>query len=37
MGLAEIPYNQEIIFSGSMAIVLFLIKKLTNALDIDAR
>jgi hypothetical protein len=37
MGLAEIPHNQEIIFAGSMAIVPFLIKKLTNDLDIDAR
>ncbi len=37
MGLAKVPYNQEIIFAGSMAIVLFLIKKLTEALDPGAR
>ena len=37
MGLAEIPYNQELIFAGSMAIVLFLIKKLTDVLDSAAR
>ena len=37
MGLAEVPYNQEIIFAGSMAIVLFLIKKLTEVLDSGAR
>jgi len=37
MGLADIPYNQEIIFAGSMAIVCFLIYKLTLALDPNAR
>ena len=37
MGLAKVPYNQEIIFAGSMAIVLFLIKKLTEVLDPGAR
>jgi hypothetical protein len=33
MGLAQMPYNQEIIFAGSFAIVLFLVLRLTRALD----
>ncbi|MDH5325843.1 MAG: hypothetical protein OEZ68_19575 [Gammaproteobacteria bacterium] len=37
LGLTEIPYNQEIIFVGSMAIVLFLISKLSKELDANAR
>ncbi len=37
VGLGEIPYNQEIIFAGSMAIVLFLMMKLVKVLDVDAR
>jgi hypothetical protein len=37
MGLADIPYNQEIIFAGSMAIVVFLIGKLSAALERNAR
>ena len=32
LGLAEIPYAQEIIFAGSMAIVLFLMRRLLQAL-----
>ncbi|MBM3357144.1 MAG: folate/biopterin family MFS transporter [Betaproteobacteria bacterium] len=37
MGLGKFPYNQEIIYAGSMAIVLFLIVKLTRELDPEAR
>jgi hypothetical protein len=37
MGLGEIPYNQEIIFVGSMSIILFLMFKLVKVLDVDAR
>ena len=33
MGLGEIPYNQEIIFAGSFAIVAFLVARLTRELD----
>jgi hypothetical protein len=37
MGLAEVPYNQEIIFAGSMLIVLFLISRLLKVLEPAAR
>jgi hypothetical protein len=37
MGLLQIPYNQEIIFTGSMAIVLFLMAKLVKELSPAAR
>ncbi|WP_455223381.1 hypothetical protein, partial [Kaarinaea lacus] len=37
MGLGDIPYNQEIIFTGSMTIVLFLMSRLVKVLDVDAR
>jgi hypothetical protein len=37
MGLGQIPYNQEIIFAGSMTIVLFLMANLLNALSPTAR
>ena len=37
MGLNQIPYNQEIIFVGSMAIVLFLMNRLVQVLDSAAR
>ncbi|WP_373509698.1 hypothetical protein [Thiocapsa sp.] len=37
MGLTDVPYNQEIIFVGSMAIVLFLMSRLMRVLDADAR
>ena len=37
MGLGQYPYNQEIIFAGSFAIVCFLVAKLTRALDPVAR
>ncbi len=37
MGLTDVPYNQEIIFVGSMAIVLFLMSRLMRALDAEAR
>jgi hypothetical protein len=37
LGLGKIPHNQEIIFAGSLAIVLFLMAKLVQALDPPAR
>jgi hypothetical protein len=37
LGLGKLPYNQEIIFLGSMAIVLFLMSRLVQALDLPAR
>jgi len=37
MGVDELPYNEEIIFAGSMAIVIFLIIRLTRSLAPDAR
>ncbi|MEN8133644.1 MAG: hypothetical protein ABFS45_26460 [Pseudomonadota bacterium] len=37
VGLADIAYNQEIIFIGSMSIVLFLIARLTRVMDVYAR
>jgi hypothetical protein len=37
MGLSNLPYNQEIIFVGSMAIVIFLMSRLMQALDSEAR
>jgi hypothetical protein len=37
MGLTEVPYNQEIIFAGSMLIVLFLISRLMQVLEPAAR
>ena len=37
LGLGEIPYNQEIIFAGSMAIVLFLMLRLVRELEPAAR
>ncbi len=37
MGLSQVPYNQEIIFVGSMAIVLFLMNRLVQVLDPAAR
>jgi len=37
MGLGEIPYNQEIIFTGSMLILLFLISRLLQELEPAAR
>jgi hypothetical protein len=37
MGLGDIPYNQEIIFIGSMTIILFLMSRLVKVLDVDAR
>lgn len=36
-GLSPLPYNQEIIFAGSMAIVLFLMNRLTRILEPQAR
>ncbi len=37
VGLGGIPYGEEIVFGGSMAIVVFLITKLTRALAPEAR
>lgn len=37
MGLSDISYNQEIIFLGSMAIVLFLMFRLVRVLEPEAR
>ncbi len=37
LGLTEVPYNQEIIFVGSMIIILFLMSRLLRALDSEAR
>ncbi|UCG14876.1 MAG: hypothetical protein JSU72_07155 [Deltaproteobacteria bacterium] len=37
MGLSQVPYNQEIIFAGSMAIVIFLMAKLLKELSPSAR
>jgi hypothetical protein len=37
VGLRQVPYNQEIIFAGSMAIVLFLMGKLLKELSPEAR
>ena len=36
MGLGDVPYNKEIIFVGSMLIVLFLMSRLVRVLDSDA-
>lgn len=37
VGFTDVPYNQEIIFTGSMAIVIFLITKITSLLEPQAR
>ena len=37
VGLNDVPYSQELVFAGSMAIVLFLIWRLTRVLDPAAR
>ena len=37
MGLADVPFAAEIVFLGSMAIVVALIARLTRSLDPDAR
>lgn len=37
MGLTDLPYNEEAVFAGSLAIVLFLIWRLTKDLDKHAR
>ncbi|KAA6187076.1 folate/biopterin family MFS transporter [Thiohalocapsa marina] len=37
LGLTDVPYNQEIIFAGSMAIVLFLMSRLLRVLESQAR
>lgn len=37
MGLTQVPYSQEIIFAGSMAIVVFLMMKLLKELSPPAR
>jgi len=37
VGLSDVAYSQEIIFGGSMAIVVFLMARLVKVLDEDAR
>ncbi len=37
LGLGDLPYNQEIIFAGSLIIILFLMSRLVKALEPDAR
>jgi hypothetical protein len=37
MGFSDIPFKQEIVFAGSMAIIVFLIAKLTRELAPDLR
>jgi hypothetical protein len=37
VGLKRMPYSEEIVFTGSLAIVAFLIVKLTRALEPEAR
>jgi hypothetical protein len=37
MGLLEVPWNQEIIFGGSLGIILFLMNRLVSALEPQAR
>ncbi|MGY6274951.1 hypothetical protein [Methylomonas sp. MgM2] len=37
VGLADRPYSEEMVFAGSLAIVLFLIRRLTSNLSCDAR
>jgi hypothetical protein len=37
MGLAKIPYNEELIFAGSLSIVMFLVWRLTDELSSVAR
>jgi hypothetical protein len=37
VGLSDLPYNEEIIFTGSMAIVIFLMSRLVQVLDPSAR
>lgn len=37
VGLGGLPYSEEIVFAGSLAIVAFLIVKLTRALEPEAR
>jgi len=37
MGFSRVPFNQEIIFTGSFAIIAFLIAKLTRELEPEAR
>lgn len=37
MGFSHVPYNQEIIFAGSFAIIVYLIAKLTRELEPEAR
>jgi hypothetical protein len=37
LGMTDVPYSQEIIFTGSMLIVLFLMGRLVRVLETDAR
>jgi hypothetical protein len=37
MGLLQIPYNQEIVFAGSMSVIVFLMSRLLKELEPSAR
>jgi len=37
LGVGDLPYNQEIIFAGSLSIILFLISRLVRVLEPEAR
>jgi hypothetical protein len=37
VGLGQVPYSEEIVFAGSMAIVVFLIARITRELDAEGR
>jgi len=37
MGLLQVPYNQEIVFAGSMSIIVFLMARLVKELEPSAR
>lgn len=37
VGLGQVPYSEEIVFAGSMAIVVFLIAQITRELDAEGR
>jgi BT1 family protein len=36
VGLGDVPYNEEIVFAGSLAIIVFLLARLTNELEPEA-
>ena len=37
MGFANVPYNEELIFVGSLAIVMFLMVRLTDSLSLSVK